>query len=1455
VNHALEQRPLVCLGIDVHRTPDRCVPGKWPIIENVIALYDTTISPRPGLGTSALATAPANKTPWHSIRTLNDANGVWARIHGIADRLAVELSTAPGTIVDKLGGLSGNPLTMVQAHPTQSPQPQMYVADSNLMRKVDSAGNLKSVGLVDPVTAPKVLPLPTVFNYKAIDLFKYANTAALDAAWTAVGTIGQPALISVVNTVISAHPYVQLIPGSVNTVIPASMSQIVEGAVLTVDDDVPGVEDDLVFETYPGSTPIVITRILYDSGSTGPCSISLRVSVSQIQLYGAILITGTVSGGSEMVYCAGVIEGSDGTISIRTSTSSTRVAGDTLTAQPSYLSRIFEGNPFNTIKMQAASSNISATTPATPATLTLPIAIDLSNFSTALGSTAITFDDYLSILLRCNHPELLDQISLMMDCDAAGSGAGTVFTENYYRKDITPSDITGALANLQLMLANRQDQIQRNEIGAIAPISPPTGETAIGDTLSERIAGRIDSRQAARDQRDPNNPNPDPNATDPTRTQMAPGQTQFFAVRWRLSDMIRVGTDSTRGLKDINSVRLAITCHGTIVLDFGSIIVRGGAEPEVSDASFPGYEYRYYAYDSSTGVRSNTSPVGFGPVRPVRWPVQVSLTQHPDAACDKLAVERRGGSPPGWHLLGTTANSATPVFIDTISDAAAESIPQSEDSGLTNCALWPLPQKPQSGSGAVAAGTSVQDATAPWSTLMMRGTGVIVGGKFSLLRRVLHQSGDPAGKASIIELEDNVGGSNVLAWEIPKPVYVAQPLPVLFGVWEGRMFGLGDPVDPSAYYVTRRRDYDSTFELLRFEITGQILQNGCIYNGAPYIWSTEHLFRIENGGFDDQGNLILLAVRVPGTRGLFARWACTSGDRMYWLDREGLVASSGGESMSVTDDDLYPLFPHDGTALSGIVANALNPPDLAQAAALRLSFGGQRLYFLYIDTASARRALEYRIRRDAASGWYPHVFTPGVATLYYEEGPAKHAWLAGGADATTAKLYALTDAQSDGGTAIAWKAVPKYEIGGDGRKQKRWGDYATEIDLDGSTVNVTPQFDLGASAAALIALNDAGVGALWRTGDLGVTPAGSGVLAHTMSLLFAGSVTTKRPKIKTWEPSLLDRPETTLLRATDFEDAAPSGPKYVRGVALTFDSLGSTRSANVYIDGDLSTVIATISGITSGSGPKRQFFPLVPPFYASTLLISPTDAASWMLFGVDWMADAAPDSSTNEQPYSDLGYAGAKWLQGVVLDGDTAGATVSVNIEGDEAVVLGTFALTHNGRAEKVYTFNSPVLTHLVRAHPLTAMRLWPTPPTRYVWEPEPESALHYETQQTTHDIEEPFKILRDGQITVRSTSAVTFSVYDGELGTGSTPLFTKVLASTAGLRKSYYVSLSAIKAKSFIYVLDSPTAGFALYRRDTWIRVRGWGRVVRGLSGMIPPLWATHTPFGADSRRDGALV
>src|SRR5882757_2160876 len=115
-------------------------PSLYAILRNARLHTQQWIIPRGGL--VAISGVAFDQAAVHSVKRLSDkVVGLFPRIYGAGTKLYV----GEGTVaVDTL--YSGNPLSMFTYRPEGSPQPWMYVADSQQLRKVRSDGVVHSVG-------------------------------------------------------------------------------------------------------------------------------------------------------------------------------------------------------------------------------------------------------------------------------------------------------------------------------------------------------------------------------------------------------------------------------------------------------------------------------------------------------------------------------------------------------------------------------------------------------------------------------------------------------------------------------------------------------------------------------------------------------------------------------------------------------------------------------------------------------------------------------------------------------------------------------------------------------------------------------------------------------------------------------------------------------------------------------------------------------------------------------------------------------------------------------------------------------------------------------------------------------------------------------------------------------------------------------------------------------------
>src|SRR5260370_20339839 len=121
-------------------------PSLYAILRNARLHTQQWIVPRGGL--VSVSGAPFDQLNVHSAKRLNDSlANLFPRVYGSGTKLYL----SEGTLAIDTG-FSGNPFTMFAFRPEGSPQPWMYVADSNKLRKVRSDGLVHSVAIEPPLT-------------------------------------------------------------------------------------------------------------------------------------------------------------------------------------------------------------------------------------------------------------------------------------------------------------------------------------------------------------------------------------------------------------------------------------------------------------------------------------------------------------------------------------------------------------------------------------------------------------------------------------------------------------------------------------------------------------------------------------------------------------------------------------------------------------------------------------------------------------------------------------------------------------------------------------------------------------------------------------------------------------------------------------------------------------------------------------------------------------------------------------------------------------------------------------------------------------------------------------------------------------------------------------------------------------------------------------------------------
>lgn len=1244
-------------GVDVNTPVDQPkTPSRQARIINMMPADDGALVPRTGIVVEG--TPIAGKTPVHSIRRLNDsANALWAKVYGTGDSLAVKLSTAPSSYSNIDSGYSGNPLVMSAWRPTEAVSPHMYVFDSARNRKVSVTGVDKQIGLPPPADPPTAVLGPLIYN-KLGDFFvstgSWTNTeAAADGTASIAGGVSL-VVGERVNTTITAIKYDTGSSGWA-CVYPASLANIGPYTQLRADAGLSG--DFLVVEVHRESSATTINNtpgITYDSGSTGLCTIYPTDSLREIT-QNALVKLGT-GGGAEYVRVLSVTYGQGTTFCFRCVTVSTRAAGDALQVIGSFRGYTLGGaTAGSTLDQNAIQSTMSATGGTGTLTRT-----GFSGDITSLASgSAIDDEDYFHISIYAGDLTKISTVTVMFD---VGSGD---FKENYYYRTIEQSVLVAAGRGTQTMTDAQRRLLQRKEIfdqNRADARDPSTGFYHSGDNITGRSQLTDETNVGTRSgfgSRRIITPDPEIGSPSPTTpaNETGTGDNQWSEIRFRRGECFRYGTDLTKGWTAVNKVRFEIKCTASaagVIIRLGSLNISGGGAPDVGTADGLPYRYRYRGRDSVTGVVSDYSPATAELIIAYRNKVALTFTQHPSPECDKLDIERFGGTQDSWLYIGSTANSATPTYTDDISETAARANVERSDRRIAQ--PWVRYSSPVSGTATSVIGNVVIDnGSNPLPANLIPGTAITVNGVTTTFRRFMNTA------RTKWEVDDCIGGLSSISWECVRPAVYGQPLRSAWLSDSGVMFAC----DGTYLRWSEGNDPDATHGRNYLEVTNPSdpLIAGFSYNGRDGVFTTQQLLDIEGDPVNGYRTRA-----VPNGKGLISPWALAvqKGSRIAWVAMDGIYTSEGSSPEDITTADLRPLFPNDelpGADTGGIEAPVIT---LAEAPYIRLAWGTDgSLYFFYRDSATNRRCLRYDSRTQS---WLPYEYAKPLGMVYAEEGEGVRSLIAGAADSPDGKVYTVggpTSPVTDDGTGFAWLVRSYSQDFGDAVSRKRFGDLRADVNPNGATVAATIGLDNHGTTVALG--NITGAVRAISTFDLS---SGNGTRARNISLELSGTTSAgTRPHIYGWEPSVKPQPEDTLLRATQYHDADFNGDKYMQGIYIWSDTGGVDKTVRVEYDGG--QLGATL--VINSNGERLEPYDFPVPFIARLVRLATADTDSWTLYGWDWRFNReSPNVKTWETQYSSLDIDGWKHMFQIQLAlACSANVTIETYIDG------GTLLATH----------------------------------------------------------------------------------------------------------------------------------------------------------------------------------
>jgi len=492
---------------------------------------------------------------------------------------------------------------------------------------------------------------------------------------------------------------------------------------------------------------------------------------------------------------------------------------------------------------------------------------------------------------------------------------------------------------------------------------------------------------------------------------------------------------------------------------------------------------------------------------------------------------------------------------------------------------------------------------------------------------------------------------------------------------------------------------------IRITSPGDPLVNGCIYNGRAYVFSKERLYAVSP---NPAGGSTFISQPTPCGAGLWHPKGIAVADRIYFISRTGIMATTGGREENITDNSFVrPLFreisvnsqfdidmdyEHDYVDWSKDMALEYHEPyivftyygkDTGKTAVLKYHIYMQRWEYMRIDAnPDGGAANEFiALYSDPYDGKLYYGDNRGY--LYYEDDSVQ------------------LDAAS---SAPPWRLMTGFMNQGHPEKDKIYGQVIAEAYVPAhDTIDVlyaTSSVDTTASYTTLSQLvnNTSNAKTIRKIMPFN---GGNGIEARHIALDFRRTpsispLQTESHRLKHVELSYRLRDTERTKLSTDWDNLGVLEDKYIWGMTLntTFTTTG-TRSLVVQYDGGVTTKTHSVP-IDSGRQTTEVTW---PPVRANEVRARLATTDDYVLNDFKWHHYREPDQlkkwysgwhAPTDKP-TDL------YIWGLELDCDTKGSTksVAINING-LATTQTTGSINTTNRAKQRITF-APVKAQTVK--------------------------------------------------------------------------------------------------------------------------------------------------------------
>jgi hypothetical protein len=1144
---------------------------------------------RPGM--DALYTTADTANVYFIGRINDNSAGTFRRLIGTQSGNVYVDDAAHTSLSSVDSGFSGKRYSSVISRPDRSPRPFMFIGSDTRNSKFSTTGSRTEWGLAAP-TSPPVVDTQGL-SYALVD-----NCNAI-TGFTAGGVGGAFADTARVNTTITAILYDAAAP-NMASVVPASAANINAGMFLTFN----GTEETVVDEVFPSIFTTTVAAINYDSGTTGPCTITLTAPSTGLVRNAIVRLNS-----AEYVRVVSVTEGPDGIPSFRTSTVATISATQAAAGVPSF--RCFLEATYVATNTLLADFVQFTPTAAGLATASKTAALNLAVATISEGGLGtnrpIQSDDFVHIGIRGQF-NFLTEVQIRFDVDATTND----FTRNYFFIALRQPDLQGAVSRTSQAFSAQQVEIQRTQVDEFVR----SQLAKRGLELSRQQIDALGNLQ--RTTLDDINRALGPGfeiAQDlsPVSLPGDSGDNQWTELFLPISAFQRVGTDDTRTWANVAAFQISFQTTSAVAYGIDDIWVGGTHGPDTND--LPGYNYVYRARNTTTGSVSNPSPPTRSPILSRRRLVKVVMPAYADSQGDVLDVFRIGGILGDYYYIGTVTPASSSTFQDDIPDATALRNPILQQDRFKP---WPRPDLPRSGTCNVVGTTVIRTGGDNFNVQWVRGSQIIINGK-------LYSFYTNPTSTTRVEINENGGTQTNVSWQMPEPLLDSQGLPAVFGPYSGAsgefFFGVGDPTNPGFLVWTNGNDPESASDVNFLELCSpsERLMNGVVHDGIVFCFSDKRSWRILPSftGGDTGGGSSFYPQETGMGKGMGARYGITHGDRgIFFLSHDGVYRTDGNVLESLTDDSIGPLFRKDGTNVTiGVPVSAI---DFTQEDEISLTYSYEGLYLNYKGIDTLRYTLYYSF---LTQGWtVDQSPTFPIIKVFREVQSATVDNLILGCETGRVRSFSISTF-TDASGPISCRIWDREEIWDSLRNTKQVGDVMIDVNPSNATITPTMRYESNTSNDVLNVITGS-----VRDQYVRDINSGSGRIVRGAALdLTWSDGSTGGPRVYAWEPAALVKAEESSDRATDWDNGGYPGAKYLQGFRLRGDTLGVQKGFQVEVDG----TAAGIEGYTfTANGEQVQAFSLTNPVVCHEFRIRGIDGDVWRNMGVEWIFEPEPEQAT-----------------------------------------------------------------------------------------------------------------------------------------------------------------------------------------------------------------------------------